>query len=194
MKCGAWWRYTATAQGRRVQRLWSLLASEGVVQREIPLDGLARIREALTALRETEASLEVLAKLAGQVFVEHDQLDASLVGQADMLAQLADRFDLGPDATAELKQLIVEYATHVVAHLNREVAAVHAQLSGLRPRFGELAAACGARSRAGALVARGVLAPSRGTQEQDWDIAGLVRPGVGQGGAVRAAVGAGAIG
>ncbi|MEU1223065.1 DUF2397 family protein [Streptomyces microflavus] len=166
---GARWRYTATAQGRRVQRLWSLLASEGVVQREIPLDGLARVREALTGLQGAEASPEVLVKLAGQVFVEHDQLDASLVGQADMLAQLADRFDLDPEATAELKQLIVEYATHVVAHLNREVRAVHGQLSVLRPRFGELAAVCGAGSRAGALVARGVLAPSRGAREQDWD-------------------------
>ncbi|MFE1764068.1 DUF2397 domain-containing protein [Streptomyces angustmyceticus] len=166
---GARWRYTATAQGRQVQRLWTLLAAEGMVQREIPLDGLARIREALAALQEEAVAPQDLVKLAGQAFVEHDQLDASLVGQADMLAQLADRFDLDADGTAELKQLIVEYATHVVVHLDREVVAVHAQLVRLRPRFAELAAVCRAQSRAGALVARGVLAPSRGAQEGDWE-------------------------
>ncbi len=165
---GARWRYTATAQGRQVQRLWTLLAAEGMVQREIPLDGLARIREALAALGEAVAP-EDLVKLAGQAFVEHDHLDASLVGQADILAQLAVRFDLDAAGTAELKQLIVEYATHVVVHLDREVVAVHAQLVRLRPRFAELAAACRAQSRAGALVARGVLAPSRGAQEGDWE-------------------------
>ncbi|GHE11922.1 hypothetical protein GCM10010339_73360 [Streptomyces alanosinicus] len=166
---GARWRYTATAQGRQVQRLWTLLAAEGLVQREIPLDGLARMREALAALQEEDVTPEDLVKLAGQAFVEHDQLDASLVGQADMLAQLADRFDLDADGTAELKQLIVEYATHVVVHLDQGVVAVHTQLVRLRPRFTELAAACRAQSRAGALVARGVLAPSRGAQEGDWE-------------------------
>ncbi|MEU0309128.1 DUF2397 family protein [Streptomyces cyaneofuscatus] len=166
---GARWRYTATAQGRQVQRLWAVLSAEGVVQREVALDGLARIRDALTALQEEGTAPEEVAKLAGQVFVEHDQLDASLVGQTDMLARLADRFDLGAEGTGELKQLIVEYATHVVVHLDREVVAVHGLLMGLRPRFAALAAGCGAQSRAGALVARGVLAPSRGAQRGDWD-------------------------
>ncbi|CUM35522.1 hypothetical protein BN2537_9 [Streptomyces venezuelae] len=48
---GARWRYTATACGRQVQRLWTVLSAEGMVQREVALDGLARIREALTALQ-----------------------------------------------------------------------------------------------------------------------------------------------
>ncbi|MFG2489393.1 DUF2397 family protein [Streptomyces virginiae] len=166
---GARWRYAATAQGRRVQRLWTLLASEGVVQREIPLDGLARMRDALAGLLGTGVGPEATAKLAGQIFVEHDQLDASLVGQADMLAGLADRFDLDSQDTAELKQLIVAYATHVVVHLDREVVAIHGQLLRLCPRFAELAVACGAQSSAGALIARGVLAPARGAQRQDWE-------------------------
>ncbi|MFD9047211.1 DUF2397 family protein [Streptomyces zaomyceticus] len=166
---GARWRYTATAHGRQVQRLWSVLSAEGMVQREVALDGLARIRDALTALQGEAVAPQAAAKLAGQVFVEHDQLDASLVGQSDMLARLADRFDLDAEGTGELKQLIVEYATHVVVHLDREVVAVHGLLVGLRPRFAELAAACGSQSRAGALVARGVLAPSRGAQQGDWE-------------------------
>ncbi|CUM35536.1 hypothetical protein BN2537_37 [Streptomyces venezuelae] len=166
---GARWRYTATACGRQVQRLWTVLSAEGMVQREVALDGLARIREALTALQGEDVAPQEVAKWAGQVFVEHDQLDASLVGQTDMLARLADRFDLGAEGTGELKQLIVEYATHVVVHLDREVAAVHGLLMRLRPRFTLLAAGCGAQSRAGALVARGVLAPSRGTQSGDWE-------------------------
>ncbi|MGW3387348.1 DUF2397 family protein [Streptomyces cinereoruber] len=166
---GARWRYTATAHGRQVQRLWSVLSAEGLVQREVALDGLARIRDALTALQGEDVAPQEVAKLAGQVFVEHDQLDASLVGQTDMLARLADRFDLDAQGTGELKQLIVEYATHVVVHLDREVVAVHGLLTGLRPRFAVLAAGCGAQSRAGALVARGVLAPSRGAQRGDWE-------------------------
>ncbi|MER5619322.1 DUF2397 family protein, partial [Streptomyces sp. NPDC002215] len=166
---GARWRYTATAHGRLVQRLWTVLSAEGMVQREVALDGLARIRDALTALQGEALGAQEVAKLAGQVFVEHDQLDASLVGQADMLARLADRFDLDAEGTGELKQLIVEYATHVVVHLDREVVAVHGLLMGLRPRFALLAAGCGSQSRAGALVARGVLAPSRGAQCGDWE-------------------------
>ncbi|MFJ1610411.1 DUF2397 family protein [Streptomyces sp. NPDC088253] len=166
---GARWRYASTAQGRQVQRLWKLLAADGMVQREIPLDGLARIGEALKALQGEAVAPGDLVKLAGQAFVEHDQLDASLVGQADMLARLADRFDLDSEGTAELKQLIVAYATHVVVHLDREVVAIHAQLVRLRPRFAELAAVCRAQSRARALVARGVLAASRGAQEGDWE-------------------------
>ncbi|OXM59028.1 hypothetical protein, partial [Amycolatopsis sp. KNN50.9b] len=55
--------------------------------------------DALTALQGEGTAPEEVAKLAGQVFVEHDQLDASLVGQTDMLARLADRFDLGAEGT-----------------------------------------------------------------------------------------------
>jgi hypothetical protein len=166
---GARWRYTATPRGRQMQRLWTQMASDGMMPREIPVDGLSRIHQALTALQGGQTPEASLSELAGQVFVEHDHLDGALVGQADMLAQLADRFDLNLRATGELKQLILEYATHVVVHLDTAVARIHAELVRLRPRFAELAATRRGQSAAGALVARGVLAPARGLRAADWE-------------------------
>ncbi|GGT44402.1 DUF2397 family protein [Streptomyces chromofuscus] len=178
---GARWRYSATPRGRQVQRLWAQMVAEGLVQREIPVDGLSRIREVLTGMARDGLSEAELAKMAGQVFVEHDHLDAALVGQADVLAQLADRFDLDARAAAELKQLIVEYATHVVAHLDRAVALIHDQLLRLRPRFGEFAATRQRQSPAAQLVARGVLAPTRGVDVADWErLLGWFSPGKGK--------------
>ncbi|WTO32885.1 DUF2397 domain-containing protein [Streptomyces achromogenes] len=178
---GARWRYSATPRGRLVQRLWAQLASDGLVPREIPIDGLSRIHRALAALNGDEAGDAGLSDLAGQVFVEHDHLDGALVGQADMLAQLADRFDLDLRATGELKQLILEYATHVVVQLDAAVVRIHAELVRLRPRFAELAAARCRQSPAGALVTRGVLAPARGLRAADWEqLLGWFSPGSGK--------------
>ncbi|MFD5898666.1 DUF2397 family protein [Streptomyces sp. NPDC060366] len=179
---GARWRYSATPRGRQVHRLWSQMVAEGVVQREIPLDGLARIHGALSGLAGGQELREAeVSGLAGQVFVEHDFLDAALVGQADMLARLAHRFDLAPQATVELKQLIVEYATHVVVHMDRAVALIHQQLLGLRPRFGDLAQARQGQSHAGPLVERGVLAPARGLRVADWEqLLAWFSPGTGK--------------
>ena len=53
----------------------------------------------------------------------HDALDGALVGAKDVLAGLADRFDLDRDRTAELKGLLVDYATHVAVELRRGSAA-----------------------------------------------------------------------
>ncbi|MFF7887821.1 DUF2397 family protein [Streptomyces sp. NPDC020794] len=178
---GARWRYSATPRGRQMQRLWTQLASDGLVPREIPMDGLSRIHQALAALHGDQASDAALSELAGQVFVEHDHLDGALVGQADLLAQLADRFNLDLEATGELKQLILEYATHVVVHLDAAVVRIHAELRRLRPSFAELAAARRAQSPAGALVARGVLAPGRGLRAADWEhLLGWFSPGTGK--------------
>ncbi|MFJ3214181.1 DUF2397 family protein [Streptomyces flaveolus] len=178
---GARWRYSATPRGRQMQRLWRHLASDGLVPREIPMDGLARIHRALGAMHGDQVPDTTLSELAGQVFVEHDHLDGALVGQADMLAHLADRFDLDLRATGELKQLILEYATHVVTHLDTAVVRVHAELCRLRPRFADLAAARRAQSPAGALVARGVLAPARGLRAADWEhLLGWFSPGTGK--------------
>ncbi|MER6334483.1 DUF2397 family protein [Streptomyces sp. NPDC001034] len=178
---GARWRYSATPRGRLVQRLWAQMASDGLVPREIPMDGLSRIHRALAALNGDEAADADLFDLAGQVFVEHDHLDGALVGQADMLAQLADRFDLDLRATGELKQLILEYATHVVVQLDAAVVRIHAELVRLRPRFDELAAARCRQSPAGALVTRGVLAPARGLRAADWEqLVGWFSPGDGK--------------
>ncbi|MDL5198613.1 DUF2397 family protein [Streptomyces sp. ALI-76-A] len=178
---GARWRYSATPRGRQMQRLWTQLASDGLVPREIPMDGLSRIQQALAAIHGDQSSNAALSELAGQVFVEHDHLDGALVGQADMLAQLADRFNLDLRATGELKQLILEYATHVVVHLDAAVVRIHAELVRLRPRFAELAAARRGQSPAGALVARGVLAPARGLRAADWEqLLGWFSPGSGK--------------
>lgn len=178
---GARWRYSATPRGRQMQRLWTQLASDGLVPREIPMDGLSRIQQALAAMHGDQSSNAALSELAGQVFVEHDHLDGALVGQADMLAQLADRFNLDLRATGELKQLILEYATHVVVHLDAAVVRIHAELVRLRPRFAELAAARRGQSPAGALVARGVLAPARGLRTADWEqLLGWFSPGSGK--------------
>ncbi|MBT2526979.1 DUF2397 family protein [Streptomyces sp. ISL-99] len=178
---GARWRYSATPRGRQVQRLWREMAAEGLVQREIPLDGLSRIHRALAAMHGDQSTDTELSELAGQVFVEHDHLDAALVGQADMLAQLADRFDLNTQATVELKQLIVAYATHVAVHLDAAVVLIHEELKRLRPRFAEFAAARLRQSPAGALVERGVLAPTRGLRAADWEqLLGWFSPGTGK--------------
>ncbi|MFE6631675.1 DUF2397 family protein [Streptomyces rochei] len=178
---GARWRYSATPRGRQMQRLWTQMASDGLVPREIPMDGLSRIHQALRAMHGEQTPVATLSELAGQVFVEQDHLDGALVGQADMLAKLADRFNLDLRATGELKQLILEYATHVVVHLDAAVARIHAELVRLRPRFGEIAAARRGQSAAGALVARGVLAPARGLRAADWEqLLGWFSPSTGK--------------
>ncbi|MFF3276049.1 DUF2397 family protein [Streptomyces chrestomyceticus] len=178
---GARWRYSATPRGRQMQRLWRQMASDGLVPREIPMDGLSRIHRTLAAMHGSQSSDASLSEMAGQVFVEHDHLDGALVGQADMLAQLADRFDLDLRATGELKQLILEYATHVVVNLDAAVVRIYAELYRLRPRFAELAAARRGQSPAGALVARGVLAPTRGLRAADWEqLLGWFSPGSGK--------------
>ncbi len=163
------WRYTATPVGRQVQRFYRKVLAGTRTVREIPLSSLARVveaAEALVASREVNAET---ADLVGRLFVNHDDLDSALVGAEDNLAGLVDRFDLDDESTAELKALLVGYATHVAAELGRGSARAHRALSTLRDRFAELAAAAVRASDARALIERGALGASRGGSVDDWN-------------------------
>jgi len=164
------WRYTPTPLGRQVQRFYrSYLCGQPVV-REIPLTNLARLVDALEQLAEPggERPESATAALVAQVFTAHDALDGALVGAEDVLAGLADRFNLDRDRTAELKGLLVDYATHVAVELRRGSARAARVLEGLTDRFGALAAVTIADSSARELIARGALTASKGGRVEDW--------------------------
>lgn len=160
------WRYTATAVGRQVHRFYRTVLAGTPTLREIPLAGLNRIVRALEALRDGTGDV---AESVSVVFVNHDDLDAALVGAEDALAALADRFDLDDAATAELRGLLVDYATRVAAELEDGAVLVGHILNVLRPRFEELAAAAVEASDARALIERGALAASKGGRVEDWE-------------------------
>jgi hypothetical protein len=106
--------------------------------------------------------------LISGLFVNHDDLDAALVGAEDSLAALVDRFDLNDESTSELKTLLVGYATHVAVELEQGSARVYAALMTLRPRFQELADIAVGASDARVLIERGALTASHGGRTQDW--------------------------
>ncbi|GAA3439597.1 DUF2397 domain-containing protein [Kutzneria kofuensis] len=175
------WRWTATPAGRQVQRFYSTVLADTPAMREIPLSSLARVVTALEALaaivpagipETTDVAGADTVEHIGRLFISHDDLDAALVGAEDTLATLADRFDLGDEATSELKQLLVEYATRVAAELETGSARAHRALLTLVPYFEALADAAITASEARALIDRGALAASRGGRRSDWD--GLV--------------------
>ncbi len=92
------------------------------------------------------------------------------MGAEDSLAGLAERFDLDRESTAELKGLLVDYATHVAAELERGTQQAHDVLHRhLRPHFADLAAISVAGSQARALIARGALTASKGGRVADWE-------------------------
>jgi uncharacterized protein (TIGR02677 family) len=164
------WRYTPTPLGRQVQRFYRSYLSGQPVIREIPLTNLARLVDALEQLagspgKRTEAGV---AALVTQSFTAHDALDGALVGAEDLLAGLADRFDLDCDRTSELKGLLVDYATHVAVELRRGSARATRALEILAARFGALAAATVSDSSARELIARGALSASKGGRIEDW--------------------------
>lgn len=168
------WRWTATPAGRQVQRFYTSVLADTPAMREIPLPSLARIVESLehlaTALHLPRRDDKVLAEHVGRVFTSHDDLDTALVGAEDSLAGLADRFDLDRDSTAELKGLLVDYATRVAGELDRGTARAYDVLVRLlRPHFAELAAAAVAESQARALIERGALIASKGGRVEDWE-------------------------
>lgn len=105
--------------------------------REIPLAGLNRIVRALEQLRN---GTDDVAETVSVVFVNHDDLDGALVGAEDTLAALADRYDLDDGSTAELRGLLVDYATRVAAELEDGAVLAAHMLAVLRPRFAEMAA------------------------------------------------------
>jgi hypothetical protein len=162
------WRYTATPVGRQAQRFYRTVLAGTPAVREIPLSSLARVVDAAEALAVLERPGPI-AEHVSSLFVHHDDLDAALVGAEDSLAGLVDRFDLDDAATAELKQLLVGYATHVAAELERGSARAYRALSSMRARFAELAQQAVIASDARALIERGALAASRGGRADDWE-------------------------
>ncbi|MFE7777678.1 DUF2397 family protein [Streptomyces sp. NPDC057445] len=167
---GTRWRWSATPVGREVHRFYQdVLRERDCGQREIPLPSLRNITDALTTLAgRSSLGPEETAALVSQVFVSHDDLDSALTGAADALISLARRFDLSQSDTAELKSMLLGYATHVVAEVEHGVARAHRLLCLLGPRFTDLAATCRSASRAQALVGKGLLTASRGSRPQDW--------------------------
>lgn len=164
------WRYTATPVGRQVHRFYRQYLDGTPAVREIPLPSLARIVTVLTWLgQHPDAGGQDVAEHVGQLFTSHDDLDGALVGAEDALAGLADRFDLDTDATGELKEMLVNYATRIAAELERGAAQASRALHELRPRFAELAESAVAGSEARALIERGALAASRGGRVEDWE-------------------------
>jgi hypothetical protein len=162
------WRYTATTAGRHVQRFYRKVLAGTPTVREIPLSSLARVVETAESLASTLQMGPGTADAIGKLFVSHDDLDAALVGAEDSLAGLADRFDLNDASTAELKALLVGYATHVASELERGSARAFRALGALRSRFAELAATAVSASDARTLIERGALAASRGGRVEDW--------------------------
>lgn len=163
------WRYTATPAGRQVQRFYRTVLAGAPAMREIPLASLARVVSSLEALcRNPTLPSDQVAEHIGRVFTSHDDLDSALVGAEDALAALADRFDLDDEHTADLKGLLVDYATYVAAELERGAARAHESLTVLRPRYAELAETAVLRSEARSLIERGALTASRGGRQEDW--------------------------
>lgn len=162
------WRYTATPAGRQVQRFYRKVLADTPAVREIPLSSLARVVEAIETLASPATDVSV-PELIGRLFVNLDDLDSALVGAEDSLAGLVDRFDLNDDSTAELKALLVGYATHVAAALEHGSARAYRALATLRARFGELAAEAVRASDARLLIERGALGASHGGRSQDWE-------------------------
>lgn len=170
------WRYAATPTGRQVQRFYRTVLANTPVLREIPLTSLNRIVTVAEALAEqladgpgaalaTEETVERVALL----FNSHDDLDGALVGAEDSLAGLADRFDLDDERTAELKGLLVDYATRVAAELDSGSARAYRALCTLAPYVEWLAELTVSFSSARALIERGALTASRGGRTADWD-------------------------
>ncbi len=93
------WRYTATPAGRQVQRFYRKVLAGTPTVREIPLSSLARVVEAAEGLVSAQEASTSIAELIGRLFVNHDDLDAALVGAEDSLAGLVDRFDLNNEST-----------------------------------------------------------------------------------------------
>ncbi len=102
------------------------------------------------------------------MFTSPDDLDSALVGAEDTPADLADLFDLDDDATGELKRLLVSYATHVAAELDRGSARAYRALITLGPTTDVLVDAALASSDARLLIERNALTASRGGAASDW--------------------------
>jgi hypothetical protein len=85
------------------------------------------------------------------------------------LATLADRYDLNQTDAAELRSLLVDYATRVAMVLSDGSELAWAVLGQLRERFADLAEAAVTASEARGLIERGALQASRGGRLGDWE-------------------------
>ena len=168
------WRWTATPAGRQVHRFYTTVLASTPTMREIPLASLARIvgslQQLATAANRDPREDKMIAELIGRVFTSHDDLDTALVGAEDSLAGLADRFDLDRESTAELRGLLVDYATQVAGELELGAADAHHVLTKLlREHFPTLSAIAIESSQARTLIERGALAASKGGRVEDWE-------------------------
>lgn len=161
------WRYSATVMGRHAYRFYRDFLAGGPTVREIPLASLQRVVEEANRLAKGEAS--DVASSIRQLFVSHDDVDAALVGAEDGLAELAEHFNLDDERTAELKALLVGYATHVASELERGSARAYRSLATLRTRYDELAQSAIMASDARALIEQGALKAARGGRVGDWE-------------------------
>ena len=165
-------RYTATRQGRQVQRFYDTVLAGATVMREIPLQSLNQVVTALEALAATSpqhSDPAWVASRVNEVFTAHDDLDGSLVGAEDTLMALAERFDLDDSATVELKRLLIGYATRVTVELDRGADRATRALFALAPDFDRLAELTVAASQAPELIGRDLLAASKGGNRSDWE-------------------------
>lgn len=164
-------RYTATRQGRQVQRFYETVLAGTAVMREIPLQSLNAVVVALEALGNVPAEgrdeVWVRARV-NEVFTAHDDLDSSLVGAEDTLMGLAERFDLDDERTGELKTLLVGYATRVAVELDKGADRALIALRRIDGSFGDLSRLTVAGSAAADLIGRDLLAASRGGDVRDW--------------------------
>lgn len=164
-------RYTATRQGRQVQRFYDTVLAGTTIMREIPLQSLNQVVTGLEALAASSRRSDPawVAGRVNEVFTAHDDLDASLVGAEDTLMGLAERFDLDDSATVELKRLLIGYATRVTVELDRGADRATRALLALAPDFDRLAELTVAASQASELIGRDLLAASKGGNRSDWE-------------------------
>jgi hypothetical protein len=164
-------RYTATRQGRQVQRFYETVLAGTTVMREIPLQSLNAVVVALESLAAPDApssDVQWVRSRVNEVFTAHDDLDGSLIGAEDTLMGLADHFDLDDDDTGELKTLLVGYATRVAVDLERGSDRASLALRRLTEQFAALAGVMVAASEASDLIGRDLLAASKGGDVRDW--------------------------
>ena len=179
------WRWTGTKAGRDVVRFYFAYLASAPVVREIPVRSLARIVDSLEALAgidltDSDRHPDV-ANLINLVFTAHDDLDEALVGAADGLVSLIDRFDLDTEATAELKGLLVDYAARVAGELEAGAARAYSALGALGPQFEDLVTVAVTSSAATELITAGTLQASRGGVLADWTgLAGWLHPVTGR--------------
>ena len=163
-------RYSATLHGRDTQRFYIGRLSNTTLSREIPLQSLKTVVNALEALARPDTSTadEWTSARINEIFIAHDDLDGLLVGSEETLIKLSDRFDLDTNNTVEFKSILVNYATRIAAELERNSARAAHALARLAPEFPRLAQLTVEQSAAADLIRRDLLSASKGGNVRDW--------------------------